>query len=54
MEIDLTRLKPLLVSNPVLDTLIFHKILYWAEKKPFKPYPYKLNCVSDLMLIYRI
>ena len=25
--------------------LIFHKIQYWAEKNPFKPYPYKVNCV---------
>ena len=37
--------KPFFLLNPVLETLIFSSNPVLGRKKPFKPYPYKPNCV---------
>ena len=37
--------KPFFLLNPVLETLIFSSNPVLSRKKPFKPYPYKPNCV---------
>ena len=43
--------KPLPVSDPVLETLIFSKNPVLGRKNPFKLYPYKLNCVYLNLMI---